>query len=120
MTKYAEETVSLVSVKRSGTYFIRDGANAPRITVSVMLLSNDRVVRGWAFCHPVDNPERKKGREYAIERAMQAFQLQDNYCRIKSDWPKYLSILCGIKAPLFFGEFNPKLTEFEKYLLKQE
>lgn len=73
------------------------------------------VVRGVAFCNPLDQFNRKLGRDIALGRAVKAIERGDDSEPVPENTPA--SILKRERGMDFLSAFNPELSEFEQGLL---
>ena len=69
------------------------------------------VLRGIAFCSPLDQFNKKLGRNIALGRAVKALEEGDSSEAIPAKTPA--GILTNNQGMSFLSEFNPKLTEYE-------
>ena len=80
-------------------YYIRDDKSAPVVTVCLSTLGGERA-RGVAVCSLKDQPCKNTGRTIASGRAAKALRTKE--------------------GRLPFSIYNPRLTEFEKHILRRE
>ena len=73
------------------------------------------IVRGIAFCNPLDQFNEKLGRNIALGRAIKAFEHGWSTEAVPEKTPAWLLNIHW--AISFLSEFNPKLTAFEQKLL---
>ena len=69
------------------------------------------VLRGIAYCSPLDQFNKKLGRNIALGRAVKALEEGDSSEAIPAKTPA--GILTNNQGMSFLSEFNPKLTEYE-------
>lgn len=56
-------------------YYLRDVKRRPVVTVCLLIDDDGTVFRGIAICSPLDQPDKRKGRNIARERANYALDL---------------------------------------------
>lgn len=101
-------------------YYCRDGDNDPMITVCLLISSDGLTSRGIAICSPMDNPNKSVGRGYARDRAYDAMYHEVDDDPIESQLAKYVFYICDMSVPEFKQQFNPELSNFERYVLLQK
>lgn len=55
-------------------YYQRDKQNHPRVTVCLMKNDEGIISRGLALCSLKENPNKKRGTDIAVGKALQAFE----------------------------------------------
>lgn len=100
-------------------YYLRDRKGKPIVTV-VLIKNENTTVRGMAICSKSDNPVKQHGFQRAHDRAASAVLTEKCSDPIRS--PRAWDIIRTVKddlPSLWKSEFNPKLSEFERKILKE-
>lgn len=82
--------------------------------IPVPACDGNAIVRGIAFCSPLDQFNKKLGRNIALGRAIKALEEGDSSEAIPYKTPAGILKKQGMS---FLSEFNPELTEYEKKLM---
>lgn len=112
--------------KKVRYYYLRFGVGATNVPdgylgvatvclIPVPACDGNTIVRGIAFCNPLDQFVRKLGRNIALGRAIKALEEGDSSEAIPDNTPA--EILKHNQGMSFLSEFNPELTELEKKLM---
>jgi len=112
-----------MSMDLSCWYYLRNEENEPVVTVILTINDNNEIARGVSVCSVDDNPEKRKGIEWARKYAIDAMKAKSNIER------KCLQVeslvLDSVSHPeefdiyAFKAWYMPKLSEFETNLINK-
>ena len=105
-------------------YYLRDEENKPRITICAVYDSIAGIfARGVAMCSEKDNPNKRVGRNIALQRAVHALANRTDACPIERLDQGYRLDLAAIDAGLqklapFKASFAPPMNAIERKLFR--
>jgi len=100
-------------------YYGRDAGWNPVVTICLLKNEAGHVAKGMAICSNLETPCKRKGRDIARGRALQALVREDNGLPVERfEACMTISETDCHELPSFKSSFNPRLDAYEKGLVR--